>query len=317
MAIRLKSPAEIEKMRRAGQLLWQVLERARTWAIPGITTAQLDARIEAAIREGDGGSGALPILKGYPGQEGRKAARPFPSASCICINEEVVHAVPGPRILRQGDLVTIDVALELDHWCADAAISLIVGDSHDSGGHPAPATSDHDLVGMRQNLVKAASAVLEACLATLGPGKRWSSIQQAAWAEAERHQVVLVREFAGHGIGSTLHEPPTASFDPPAPAATRDASRPSPDSGAAGLDFILRPGMVLTIEPVLIPGLVPPRALDRAEVCERLEDGGGLTAGRVTGLDDGWTVATIDRSPAAHEERTVAITRHGMTVLTS
>jgi methionyl aminopeptidase len=260
MAIPLKSPEEIQRMARAGALLWSLLQRAAELARPGITTGQLDAWLHDQIRS----AGAVPIMHGYRGQRGE--ALPFPAAAAICINEEVVHAIPGPRLLRPGDIVTLDCALSLDGWCADAALTVLLGESDPQ----------------RTRLAQAAREVLAAAIEAIRPGRPWSQVAVAAGGTAQQAGFELLGDFAGHGIGRSLHEPPAAAFESPEhPAA------------AARLDFILRPGMAFTIEPVLVPG----------------------RAG-VLALEDGWTVLTADRAPAAHEERTVAVTRTGVRILT-
>lgn len=249
-------------MRRAGAVLWEILQSARDKVRPGVTSAELEAEIDDAITR----AGAKPVMRGYRGQRGD--APPFPGSACICINEEAVHAVPGPRILRDGDLATIDCALQFDGWCADAAVGVVVGSA------PRP---------VEPRLLAAVEDVISACIDAVAPGRRWSEIAGVAHAAAGRHDCWLLTEFAGHGIGRTLHESPTVAFE-----------RPGQSAAAGGLDFILRPGMVFTIEPVLVPGRT-----------------------RVLGLDDGWTIVTADRLPAVHEERTVAVNRRGVSVLTA
>lgn len=266
MAIPIKSPREIEAIRRAGRLLWSVLGGAVRDARVGVTTGELDARIAAAMGE----AGAEPVLLGLRRQDGP----PFPACSSISVNEEVVHAVPGVRILRTGDVVTIDAALRRGGWCADAARTLVVGEETNEG-----------VAG----LVHAARACLDAAIAAMTPGAAWSAAAGAAASAARAAGVRLVRTYAGHGIGRTLHEPPEAGF--------LDAG--SGRGWARGQDFILRPGMVLTVEPIVTEGA-----------------GDGSDDPGLIGTDDGWTVLARDRSRACHEERTVAVTRGGPVVLT-
>lgn len=261
MAIPIKSPDEIDAIARAGALLWRILETAIGHLGPGMTTAEVDAAIEEQIREG----GAVPVMRGYRGRNGD--APPFPGVSAISINEEVVHAIPGPRIIRGGDLLTIDCALSLGGWCCDAAISTVVGEATDG----------------RTGLVEAARAAVWACIDAAAAGRKWSEVAAAGVRACRAQGAEVHPEFAGHGIGRRLHEQPEVSFNPRLQSA-----------GAGGLDFVLRPGMVLTIEPVVV----------RAQT-------------RMIGMDDGWTVVTADRSPAAHEERTIAVGRRGARVLTA
>jgi methionyl aminopeptidase len=256
MAIPIKSPRDLEEMRRAGAVLWEILGRAVAGVSPGITTAEIDRRIAADIAA----AGAEPL-----GQEVG-----FPAAASVCINEEAVHGVPGPRIVRAGDVVTIDAALRLGGWCVDAARAVLVGKGSEEA----------------RRLVAAARGAVEAAIAAMRPGRRWSEVAAEAARVARGAGCAVVAEYAGHGIGRELHEPPACPFarNP----AESGGQRPSP-----GQDFILRPGMTLTIEPVLTLG-----------------------GPAVLGLDDGWTVATADRSWAAHEERTAAVVRRGSEVLT-
>ena len=251
MAIPIKSPADIEGMRRAGALLWRILEDCLLHARAQATTSSIESLIASRIVE----AGADPVMR----------TGGFPGAASITVNEEVAHAPPGPRRLREGDLVTIDASLRLDGWCADAARAFAVGD-------PTPQAS---------RLLGAVRASMESVIAAIRPGVRWSQVARAVLPPPGGS---VIREYAGHGIGRALQEPPAAPFLP-----NSSGQMPS-----AGQDFVLRPGMVLTVEPVL--------ALGRPEVL---------------GLDDAWTVVTADRSAAAHEERTVAVIRGGALVLTA
>jgi methionyl aminopeptidase len=228
--------------------------RAMARATPGTTTAALNAFIADDLAH----HAAEPAFRDES----------FPGAASITINEEVAHAPPGPRILRAGDIVTIDAAIRLNGWCADAAACLVIG----------PASPD------AARLIQAAREATSAAIGALQPGRRWSEAAAAAVRAASAHGCSVLSGFAGHGIGQRLQEPPSASF--PDPGGGQEPSTCQ--------DFVLRPGMVLTVEPLLILG----RPV-------------------VLGLDDAWTVVTADRSAAAHEERTVAVTRSGPQVLTA
>lgn len=267
MPIHLKSPGEIAAMRRAGEAAWSLIESALARARPGDTTAEVAARLASDIAA----IGAEPILQG----RSAGAGPPFPACCCICVNEEALHGIPGPRILRDGDVISVDLALRLDGWCADAASAAIVGRAQP---------------GLSARLA-AARAVVDAGIATMTPGARWSAVARAAEEAAASAGLRLAAGYAGHGIGRDLHEPPAAPLWHPwtGPEAVRVQ------------DFALRPGMVLTIEPVLILGGRSGSGSDRPELVE---------------LDDGFTVVTGDRAPACHEERTVAVTREGPVVLT-
>jgi methionyl aminopeptidase len=260
MAISLKSPAEIAQMRRAGELLWDVLSATRERIRPGLTTAEVDAWIEEEIRS----RGGCPVMRGYRGQHG--TAPPFAGTASICINDEIVHAPPGHRLLREGDLVTIDCALSLEGWCADAAIGVAIGKAEPK----------------RSRLLEAARSTIRVAVEATRPGTLWSEATSLIAAEVERLGFSILSEYAGHGIGRDLHEAPAVCLD-----------LPDSHTEAARLDFVLRPGMVFTIEPILVH-----------------------RGARAEGLDDGWTVVTTDRSPACHEERTVAVMREGVSLLT-
>ncbi len=286
MPIPIKSPGDIAAMGRAGALAWRIVTEAVGSVRTGVTTGELDGLIAARLA----GSGAEAILKGFPSGGGT----PFPACSSICVNEEVVHGVPGDRILRDGDLVTIDLALRRDGWCADVARALVMGSrgDGDSASHRS---------SVSPALAQSAARCVNAGLAAMAAGGRWSEVARAVAGEAAASGVCLVGAYAGHGIGRDLHEPPEAWLGD---GATRDGRRGdrvgTPATGPEGTgaqDFVLRPGMVLTLEPIVMEGL-------------GVEGRAALIA-----LDDG-TVLAGDRRRACHEERTVAITRDGPVVLT-
>lgn len=254
-------------MRRAGRAAWSLVSSALQDCHPGRTTADLARRLAARLSE----IGAEPILQGRREPGGTS----FPACCCISVNEEALHGIPGPRILRQGDVVSVDLALRLDGWCADAASATIVG------------SADPSLTGP----LAAARAVLAAGIACMTPGALWSRVALAVEQAAAAADLRLGAGYAGHGIGRDLHEPPVAPLWHP---------WTGPDA-ARVQDFALRPGMVLTIEPVFILGGRSASGSGRPELVE---------------LDDGFTVVTGDRAPACHEERTVAVTREGPVVLT-
>jgi methionyl aminopeptidase len=235
---------------------------------PGATTREVADRAEQLILARK----ATPILRGYAHADapvGAQGTRDFPAAACTCVNEEVVHAVPSMRILRPGDVATIDVALEYAGWCVDSAWSVVVGGL----AHPNSARA--------LALVRASQAVLAHSLALARPGVRWSTIAESGARVARDMGCTLVQGYCGHGIGRSLHESPRLAFT------STDWARP-------GEDFVLRPGMVLCVEPILVEGVAP---------------------ASLTLLDDGWTVLTDDARWTAHEERCVAITRTGVRVI--
>ncbi len=242
-------------MRSSGRLAWSVVEEVARACCVGVTSRELDEAARVAIAR----LGVHPLLLGYKSTDGVEV----PGAACICINEEVVHAVPSDRIVRDGDVVTMDIAIRgQEDWCADVATTVVVGQSPRGSG-----------------LAAAAKSVLEAAMQRAGPGVLWSVVAGAGAEAAAKSGCSLVPGYCGHGIGRAMHEPPRLCFG--AKAGTQDVR--------------LEPGMVITIEPIVVEG-------DSAAV---------LT------LDDGWTVVTANRSWAAHEERTIAITRRGCEVLTA
>jgi methionyl aminopeptidase len=259
MAIPIKTPGEIAAMRSSGRLAWLVVRAVAAACRPGVTTRELDGLARRIISE----HGLHPLLLGYKTADGVE----FPGAACICVNEEVVHAVPSDRIVREGDVVKIDVTIrDAGGWCADAATTVIAGLGGERAG----------------KLVRLAQAALAAAMNRAGPGVWWSQVAAATAEALAGSDFTLVAGYCGHGVGRGLHEPPRLCFG----AAL----------GAVGEtdDVRLEPGMVITIEPIVVES-----------ACE------------VVTLDDGWTVLTANRAWAAHEERTVAITRRGCEVLTA
>jgi methionyl aminopeptidase len=257
MAIPIKTPGEIAAMRSSGRLAWMIVQAVAAACRPGVTTRELDELARKIITE----RGLHPLLLGYKSTDGVE----FPGAACVCVNEEVVHAVPSDRILRDGDVVTVDIAIrDAAGWCADAAVTVAVGGE----GHRA------------KPLVQLGRAALAAAIGRAGPGAMWSQVAKAAASVVEKSGAALVAGYCGHGIGRVMHEQPRLCFGAPI---------------AANQDVRLEPGMVVTVEPIVVEG--PPAEM-------------------VT-LDDSWTVVTANRAWAAHEERTVAITRRGCEVLTA
>lgn len=250
----LRSPRDARKIEQAARVAWLAAREALRVSRAGMTTAELDDVVRGVISR-HGGRPAFEHLKTD------EAHSPFQGAACICVNEQALHAPPGERALAGGDLVTVDVGVVLDGWYGDVAESGIV-----PGGASSAAA-----------LLRAARAAVAAGVRACGPGVRWSEVARAVRSRAASHDLTVLSGFTGHGVGRRLHEPPTAGYE----------TRP-----AAADDFLLLPGMVLTVEPILagLPGAV------------RMEP-------------DGWTVSTADGSPACHVERMVHVTRTGRSVL--
>jgi methionyl aminopeptidase len=174
-----KSPAEIEKMARAGDILVATLQMLGGKIRPGISTGELDRLAERFIRS----RGAAPTFKGYRG---------FPGSICASPNAMVVHGIPGPYRLGRGDIVSIDVGVTLDGWVADAARTFAVG----------------EVSPQAQNLLGATEESLQAGVAECRPGNRMGDVSSAIQQVAEGAGLSVVRSLVGHGIGRSMHEDP-------------------------------------------------------------------------------------------------------------
>ncbi len=217
MPIIIKSRFEIERMRRAGRLGWDILNKMRQAASAGVSTQELDdlARVELDRHN------AKALSKNYPTY---RPGEGFPGHTCISINEEVVHGVPGPRTLKDGDVVTLDLALSLDGYCADIATTVGIG-------HISPAL---------QRLLDVTSQSLDLALQNMRPGRKWSDIARLVQHFVEKNGYNVVREFVGHGIGRGMHEEPKVPNFVTAEQLTGD--------------FVLRRGMTLAVEPMVVAG---------------------------------------------------------------
>lgn len=211
----LKSPAEIEKMRRAGQLVAKVLRAVREKVAVGVTTLELDTMAEKIIRD----AGGVPAFKGYLPHFIESG--PFPATLCTSVNSEVVHGIPGERPLQEGDLLSIDTGALLDGYYGDAAISVSVG---------------KERPGARK-LMEVTEHALEAGIVMCQPGNRMGDLSNAIQSVVEAEGFSVVRSFVGHGIGKEMHEDP-----------------PVPNYGARGKGVVLKAGMVLAIEPMVNEG---------------------------------------------------------------
>jgi methionyl aminopeptidase len=217
MPIILKTRREIEMMRRAGQVAFRILTLMREAAVIGVTTFELD---ELARMEMDK-VGAIALSKNYPTY---KQGEGFPGHTCISVNEEVVHGIPGKRALKEGDIVTLDLAMSLEGYCADTAVTVPIGRIH---------------AGARK-LLDVTQKTLELAIQHMKPGRKWSDIARLMQHNVEHNGFSVVREFVGHGIGRSMHE------DPKVPNfVTFEQLRG---------DFELRPGMTLAVEPMVVAG---------------------------------------------------------------
>jgi methionyl aminopeptidase len=174
-----KSPAEIEKMRAAAQLVAQILDELAAMVTPGVSTADLDAAAEAAVRK----AGAEPAFKGYRG---------YPSTLCASVNEQVIHGIPNARPLGAGDIISLDMGVKLNGYYGDSAITVPVGQVGDDV----------------KQLLRVTQEALDRGIAQVRLGGRISDIGHAIQKHVEANGFSVVREFVGHGIGAALHEEP-------------------------------------------------------------------------------------------------------------
>jgi methionyl aminopeptidase len=217
MPIIIKSRFEIERMRRAGMLASEILAKMQNAVAPGVSTQALDDLARAELEK----AGAKALSKNYPTYRPNEG---FPGNTCISINEEVVHGVPGSRTLKDGDDVTLDLALSLDGYCADTAMTVGVGKI-------SPAL---------QRLLDVTKESLDLALTNMRPGRRWSDIARLIQHFVEKNGYNVVREFVGHGIGRGMHEDPKVPNFVTAEQLTGD--------------FLLRRGMTLAVEPMVVAG---------------------------------------------------------------
>jgi methionyl aminopeptidase len=242
--IPIKTRREIELMREVSRQVGEILLELRELVEPGITTRELDRYAEKAIAE----RGVVSSFKGYD----PRGLPKYPAVLCVSVNDEVVHGIPGSRELEDGDIVGLDFGAELEGFHGDSAVTVPVG----------------GIGSEEQRLLDVTREALWRGIEVMVAGNRLSDIGHAVQKHVESAGFSVVRVFAGHGIGSSLHEPPWV-----------------PNYGKPGRGPRLMPGMVLAIEPMV--------------------DAGGPD---VRMLDDEWTAVTADGSLSAHFEHTVLIT---------
>lgn len=204
----IKTAAEIALMREAGRIVAGVLALAKETARAGMTTAELDALAEEYIRS----HGAVPSFKGYRG---------FPASTCISINEEVVHGIPGPRVIREGDVVSVDVGAIYQGLHGDAAITFGIGEVSEEA----------------KWLMRVGEETLAYAITRVRAGNRLGDISWAIQSYAEERKAAVVRQYSSHAIGRQMHEDPLL-----------------PNFGRPGRGLTLQPGMVFAIEPMLCAG---------------------------------------------------------------
>jgi methionyl aminopeptidase len=241
-----KSWSEMRTMARACRIVVDTLDLLEAAALPGVTTKELDRVARESIEK----AGARPAFLGYRG---------YPATLCISINEEVVHGIPGSRRLNEGDIVGLDLGCIVDGFYGDAARTVGVG----------------RVSAEAERLMRATREALMAGIDVCHPGRRVGDIGHAVQTLAEGYGYSVVKDFVGHGIGTSLHEEPQV-----------------PNYGPPGRRERLVPGMCLAIEPMVNVG--------RAEV---------------EVLADGWTAVTRDGSLSAHFELSLAVTPFGPWIL--
>lgn len=245
--ISIKTDREIELMKIAGEIVGDTHNYLLPFIKPGTTTKKLDSLAYQYIISHD----AIPSFKDYNG---------FPASICVSINEEVVHGIPGNRKLKNGDIVSIDIGACYKGYHGDSAWSYTVGE----------ATAE-----VKYLLEHTEKALFEG-LSVIKEGARVGDIGYAVEAYAEKHNLGVVKELVGHGVGNNLHEDPEV-----------------PNYGKKGTGPLLKEGMVIAVEPMI-----------------------NLGTAEVYLLDDDWTVITADGFPSAHFEHTVLINKDGYTILT-
>ncbi|MBM4017710.1 MAG: type I methionyl aminopeptidase [Planctomycetes bacterium] len=214
MTISTKSAEAIEKMRAAGCVVAETLELLRELCRPGTTTGQLDAEAVRLF----GRCGARSLFLGQPHPRG---GRPYPGNICVSVNEELVHGIPGPRAVVEGDIVSVDVGVQKDGWCADAARTFAVG----------------RVPPRVEELLAATAEALQVVRREARAGVFWSAVAGRMQDLVERRGFSVVREYVGHGIGREMWEPPRV---PNFIGADMDRD-----------DFLLAEGMTLAVEPMV------------------------------------------------------------------
>lgn len=248
-SITIKSRDEIQVMEEANQIVAEVLVMLEDTVEPGITTHELDQLAEDLCTRRK----AVPAFKGYRG---------FPGSLCVSINEEVVHGIPSrKRKLKKGDIISVDFGTYYRGYYGDSAVTIAVG------------KIDPD----KEKLLKVTAESLDRAIEQVRVGNRVSDISGAVQRHVEKNGFSIVRQFVGHGIGTSLHEGPEI------PNFVQDGASPR-----------LLEGMVLAIEPMV-----------------------NIGTHKVKVLRDGWTVVTSDRKSSAHFEHSVAVTENGPLVLSS
>ena len=246
--ISIKNPDQIAKMRTAGALLYEVLQKLREAVKPGMTTAALDVYAEQLIRKNH----AIPSFLHYNG---------YPATLCTSIDDQIVHGIPSEsQVLKEGSILSIDCGLVLDGWQADSAFTMGIGEISAEAEALIEVTEECFWKGVRQAVA----------------GNRLGDLGHAVQSWAEGHGYGVIRDLTGHGIGREMHEDPAVY-----------------NFGEPGRGLKLRKGMTIAVEPMIT-----------------------MHSPQVYQGDDGWVVATVDGSMAAHYEHTLLVTKKYPIILT-
>jgi methionyl aminopeptidase len=247
--IALKSTRELTLMREAGRVNALALAAAKAAIRAGVTTADIDAAAAEVLKKHH----AKPAFLGY-GQP------PYPAVTCVSVNEELVHGIPGKKKIREGDIVSVDCGSIVDGYVGDSAFSVVVGE-------PSP---------LLRLLLEATEKALADAIDQMRPGRKTGDVSAAMQRTAEQAGFHVVRNYTSHGIGRLMHEEPSV-----------------PNYMKPGQGVLLRPGMTIALEPMVLVGTMETRV-----------------------LADQWTVVAADGSMTAHFEHTVAVTDGEPMILT-
>ena len=245
--VTIKSPEEIEYMREAGKLNYQTRMYLKDFIKPGISTGELNDLADQYIRE----HGGIPGFLNYEG---------YPGSVCISVNDEVVHGIPGDRVLQDGDIVSIDIGVIKDGYHSDSAWTYPVGNINKEKEYLLHHTQRALFVGLEE----------------IKNGAKLGNIGAKIEEYAKKHNLGVVEELVGHGIGTSLHEEPDV-----------------PNYGKYNTGIELKTGMTLAVEPML-----------------------NLGTRKIYILDDDWTIVTRDNKPSAHFEHTIVVRDDGYEILT-
>jgi methionyl aminopeptidase len=244
----IRSQAEFEKLRVIGRIVRQALDKTAAAVRPGVTTRELND-IGAGVLAQNGAESAPPKVYGFPG------------ALCISVNEEAIHGIPGERVIEPGDLVKLDLVAEKDGFYADAAVTVRAG----------------EVSAAADALARCAERAFSQALRSARAGNRVYEIGRVVERETRRSGFQVLRDLCGHGVGRTIHEPPSV-----------------PNYHEPRLRARLTEGLVITIEPIISAG-----------------------SGKSALQPDRWTIRTADGSLSAHHEHTIVITKDEPILLTA